>query len=107
MPEDSSTIDTPDLVASTGINDSSSPWNSLLGGLLQTGVNIGNSELQNALGLQTPVDRRASSGAPQVTTAPAPAVAAASAPRSGLGGLSTGMIAEIVEVIVLLLFLRK
>lgn len=62
-----------DLVASTGVNDSSSPWyGGFLQTALQTGVHIGQDELNRALNLQTPLT--VSAGAPgQAPAAGAPA----------------------------------
>src|ERR1051326_1994326 len=61
---------TPDLVASTGINDPSSPWGGLLQTALTTGVSLGTDALTNALSLQTPVTAPSSS-APGQSGAPA------------------------------------
>lgn len=92
----------PDLIASTGLNDSSSPWNGLLATALQSGVSIGDDALRNALGLQTPV--RQASGAPTVQAPPAPAAAV---PAPG-GGLTTPIILAILAVLlVLFFFMRK
>ena len=75
MPPD--TTDTPDLLASTGINDPNSIWG--LDGLLQTGVNIGNEALQQALRNQTPLTAASyGNGVPAsapAAQAPAPSVA--------------------------------
>src|SRR6266404_26771 len=61
------TTDSPDLLASTGLNDPNSPWN--LNGLLQTGINFGNQELQAALASQTPLTAPTSgNGAPASQT---------------------------------------
>jgi hypothetical protein len=46
---------TPDLIASTGNSDASSPWNGLLQTALQGGLSVGTTALNNALGKQTPL----------------------------------------------------
>lgn len=48
------TDDSPDLVASTGVNDQSSPWTGLLQSALQTGISVGGNALQSVLAQQTP-----------------------------------------------------
>jgi hypothetical protein len=69
MADDNSSVD---LMASTGVNDASSPWNGLLQTALQTGVHVGQDELNKALNLQTPLP--VSAGAPgQAPAAAAPA----------------------------------
>lgn len=70
----------PDLLASTGLNDPNSPWN--LNGLLQTGLqyglNAGQDALDAAIGAQTPLSApTAGNGTPN--NAPAPAAASAPA----------------------------
>src|SRR5579862_592682 len=72
MPDTTSTDTTtaaPDLLASTGLNDPTSPWN--INGLLQTGINFGTSELQAALQQQTPLSVSAN-GTPASQGGPAP-----------------------------------
>lgn len=60
----SATGTTPDLLASTGLNDPNSPWN--LNGLLQTGLqyglNAGQDALDAAIGAQTPLTATATAG---------------------------------------------
>jgi hypothetical protein len=62
-------MDNPDLLASTGNNDSSSPWNGLLQTALQGGLSIGETALSHALGTQTPLTP--TGNAPQDRTSPA------------------------------------
>jgi hypothetical protein len=80
MPDTTDTGST-DLLASTGLNDPNSPWN--INGLLQTGINIGNQELDRALQLQTPLNVSAN-GTPASQGGPAPA-APATAPAKLFG----------------------
>lgn len=45
----------PDLLASTGVNDASSPWNGLLQSALSVGSNAATTAIDQALGAQTPI----------------------------------------------------
>ena len=68
---DSTTTDTPDLVASTGVNDANSPWNGLLVTALQSGLQAGTTALTSALQSQTPVNSATGgNGAPLNPSAP-------------------------------------
>ena len=77
MPDPSTdgTGTTPDLLASTGLNDPNSPWNlnGLLQTALQTGVNAGQDALQRALGQQTPLSASATNGPGAPANPPGPA----------------------------------
>lgn len=76
MPD--STTQTPDLVASTGINDPNSIYNS---GLLQSAISLGENALTSALNLQTPTGTAAAAPAGPVVQPPGQApLAAAPAP---------------------------
>jgi hypothetical protein len=90
--------DQPDLLASTGNSDSSSPWNGLLFSALQTGVNVGSDALTRAIGAQTPLVQ--SNGAPPPATSPNQQVigAAPSTPWYiwALGLVGLGLVAYLI-----------
>lgn len=111
MPDYSSSTDTsaPDLVASTGVNDASSPWNGLLQTALTTGVNIGQDALTKALNLQTPVTAP-SSGAPGQSGSPSPVTGLLPQPAGAPvvhQSYLPWIIGGVIAVLAVILFMRK
>ena len=83
----------PDLVASTGVNDPWSVWGS---GLLQTAESLAPTALQAALGGQTPV-AAPSSSAPGQSGAKGVAPAAGSSSKTYL--IIAGVVVAVIAVI--------